>query len=139
MRNRSETTLIMVDDNVDEIFLTRRQVRKDGIVNRFISEQNPENLLDVLDDLKKQGQENVLILLDVAMPRLNGMDLLKQLRERPEYASTPVIMLSASDEQSDIAQAASLGADGYIVKPLKAETFFAILKNVPSVKQCLVQ
>ena len=139
MHKRSETTLIMVDDNVDEIFLTRRQVRKVGIVNRFISEQDPEKIFETLAELKSLGNQNVLILLDVAMPRLNGMELLRQLRAHPDYAAIPVIMLSASDDESDINEAMKLGADGYIVKPLKAETLFAMLKNVPSVKQCLVQ
>lgn len=139
MNSRNETTLLMIDDNVDEIFLTRRQVRKDGLENRFISEQNPEMAFATIADLKSQGVRDLLILLDVAMPRLDGMELLKQLRAHADHSKTPIIMLSASDNEADIRQAMNLGANGYMVKPFKAETLFAMLKTIPAIKQCLVQ
>ena len=65
-----ETTLIMVDDDINEIFLTRRQVRKDGIVNRFVSEKKPEKLLTTLGELRELGHESdrFLVLLDINMP-----------------------------------------------------------------------
>ena len=129
----------MLDDNVDEIFLTRRQVRKDGIVNRFISEQDPENVLQTISELKSQGSGNILLLLDIAMPRVSGMEVLRKLRKNKDFSDITVIMLSASDDDADVAEAMRLGANGYMVKPFKAETFFAALKNVPAVKQCLVQ
>jgi DNA-binding NarL/FixJ family response regulator len=106
----------MVDDNADEIFLTRRQVRRDGIVNNFVSEKKPEHLLETLTHLGTTGvdKSKIMILLDIKM-------------------------LSASDDASDMFEAFDLGASGYIVKPFKADEFFAALTNLPQIKYQLIK
>ena len=131
----------MVDDNADEIFLTRRQVRRDGIVNNFVSEKKPEHLLTTLSELSKMGvdKDKIIVLLDVNMPRLNGFETLKQIRGDADFKHVPVIMLSASDDEADMFEAFDLGASGYVVKPFKADEFFAALSNLPQVKYQLVQ
>jgi CheY-like chemotaxis protein len=141
MPKPSELTLVMVDDNADEIFLTRRQVRRDGIVNNFVSERKPERLIEALGELAAAGidKDKVLILLDINMPRANGFEALGALRAHPNYKNVPVIMLSASDDEADMFEAFDLGANGYVVKPFKSDEFFAALSNVPNVKHQLVQ
>jgi DNA-binding response OmpR family regulator len=131
----------MVDDNADEIFLTRRQVRRDGIVNNFVSEKKPENLLQTLAHLGKTGvdKSKIMVLLDINMPRSNGFDTLKKVRADREFKDVPVIMLSASDDAADMFEAFDLGASGYIVKPFKADEFFAALTNLPDVKYQLIR
>jgi DNA-binding response OmpR family regulator len=131
----------MVDDNADEIYLTRRQVRRDGIVNNFVSEKKPENLLTTLAELRKMGVDKakIIVLLDINMPRLNGFETLKQIRADAEFKDVPVIMLSASDDEADMFEALDLGASGYVVKPFKADEFFAALTNLPQVKYQLMQ
>jgi DNA-binding response OmpR family regulator len=131
----------MVDDNADEIFLTRRQVRRDGIVNNFVSEKKPENLLQTLTHLGKTGvdKSKIMVLLDINMPRSNGFDTLKKVRADREFKDVPVIMLSASDDAADMFEAFDLGASGYIVKPFKADEFFAALTNLPDVKYQLIR
>ena len=100
MSNVSEITLVMVDDNADDIFLTRKLMRKEGIINSFVSERKPERVMEVLHDLRAMGREksSMMILLDIKMPRVNGFDLLKKIRENPEFKDVPVIMLSSSDD-----------------------------------------
>lgn len=131
----------MVDDNADEIFLTRRQVRRDGIVNNFVSEKKPEHLLETLTHLGQTGvdKSNLMILLDINMPRSNGFETLKKVRADREFKDVPVIMLSASDDASDMFEAFDLGASGYIVKPFKADEFFAALTNLPQIKYQLIK
>ena len=131
----------MVDDNADEIFLTRRQVRRDGIVNNFVSEKKPEHLLETLAHLEQTGvdKSNIMVLLDIKMPRLNGFDTLKRVRESPDFKDVPVIMLSASDDATDMFDAFDLGASGYIVKPFKGDEFFAALSNLPQIKYQLIK
>ena len=131
----------MVDDNADEIFLTRRQVRRDGIVNNFVSEKKPENLLATLSHLGKTGidKSKIMVLLDINMPRSNGFETLKKVRSDREFKDVPVIMLSASDDAADMFEAFDLGASGYIVKPFKADEFFAALTNLPDVKYQLIR
>lgn len=136
-----DTTFIMVDDNVDEIFLTRRKVRRDGIVNRFVSERNPERLFDCLHELVELGIEkkSFLILLDVNMPRENGFETLRKIRSHPDYEGIPVLMFSASDDEADILEAMDLGSDGYIVKPFSSDEFFAALSSIPRIRKRLIQ
>ncbi len=141
MSDLNETTLIMLDDNVDEIFLTRRIVRRCGFVNRFISEQNSENLLSTLDELVKLGtnKDSFLLFLDINMPRIDGFEMLKIIRDHPVYNSIPVFMLSASEDLEDKSKSEQLGSDGYIVKPFTDTQFFDVLKNIPQIKQKLLQ
>lgn len=140
MNAESEMTIVMVDDNADEIFLTRRLVRRDGIVNNFVSEKKPERLFDTLEELRSVGvdPQKVIILLDINMPRMDGFDLLKQIRASTEFRGSPVVMLSASDNEADVMEAMSLGANGYLVKPFEGEEFFAVINNIPQVKHRLV-
>ncbi len=141
MATSSAVTLVMVDDNADEIFLTRRQVRRDGIVNNFVSEKKPEHLLATLTELHKMGldKSKIIVLLDINMPRVSGFETLKKIRADAEFKDVPVIMLSASDDESDMFEAFDLGASGYVVKPFKADEFFAALTNLPQIKYQLVQ
>jgi CheY-like chemotaxis protein len=133
-------TMVMVDDSIDEVFLTRRQVRTQGIVNHFVSERKPENLIGTLIELYNQDPlNNILVLLDINMPRMSGFETLREVREHPQFGDIPVVMFSASGDQADIAEAASLGANGYIVKPFTMDAFIAALGKVPKMKYCLVQ
>jgi len=140
MANHSEITLVMVDDNADDIFLTRKLVRKEGIVNNFISERNPERLIEVLEELSKLGvdQKHVMVLLDIKMPRSNGFDVLKKIRDSAKFRDVPVIMLSSSDDEADMFESFEMGASGYVVKPFRSDEFFAALSNVKQVKHQLV-
>ncbi|GJM02655.1 MAG: response regulator [Rhodomicrobium sp.] len=141
MSELTESTIIMVDDNVDEIFLTRRLVRRDGIVNRFVSEKKPENLMTTLEELEEMGvrRETFLILLDVNMPRINGFETLKRLRAHDRYKDIPVLMLSASDDVSDMFESFEHGSNGYLVKPFSGDEFFAAMENIPNIKKKLMQ
>jgi len=140
MAAQSEVTLVMVDDNADEIFLTRRLVRRDGIINNFVSEKKPERLFETLSELRRVGidTQKIILLLDINMPRVDGFETLKKVRASSAYKNVPVIMLSASDNEADMTESFALGANGYIVKPFRGDDFFAVLNSVPQVKHQLV-
>ncbi len=140
MNSQSEMTIVMVDDNPDEIFLTRRLVRRDGIINNFVSEKKPERLLDTLGELRSIGVEpqKLIVLLDINMPRMDGFQTLRRIRQSADFKDVPVFMLSASDNEADVMEAMSQGANGYLVKPFQGEDLFAALGNTPTVKHRLV-
>lgn len=139
-RDINETTLIMVDDSPDEIFLTRRKLRKEGIVNRFVSERKPERIFEALDELEQLGIEKktFFILLDVSMPKITGFETLEKIRAHPVYHDVPVVMFSASDDEEDIFQSLDMGSNGYLTKPFKVEEFFCALQSISSVKTKLM-
>lgn len=140
MPGHNPVTMVMVDDNIDEIFLTRRQVRNQGIVNHFVSERKSENLIETLTELYNQNDiNNVLILLDISMPRMDGFETLKKIRKHAQFKDVPVLMFSSSDDEADMVLSAELGANGYIVKPFTIDAFIGALGNVPQLKYNLVQ
>lgn len=134
-------TMVMVDDNIDEIFLTRRQVRNEGIVNHFISERKSEDLIHTLVELYNGDEinSNILVLLDINMPRMDGFETLKAIRGHSQFHDLPVIMFSSSDDEADMARAKALGANGYIVKPFTIDSFIGALGKLPQMKYNLVQ
>lgn len=127
-----ETTLIMLDDNIDEIFLAKRKVRKEGMINRFIAEKNPEQIFHAMDDLVRQGvdRSTFLLLLDVVMPRLSGFEVLQMIRRHPDYHDVPVLMFSSSNSEKDIVKAYEAGANGYVVKPFSLDRFLAAVSTM---------
>lgn len=137
----NQSVFIMLDDNIDEIFITRRIARQVGLINRFVSERNSEKLIETLDKEVQLGtlKESFILLLDINMPRLDGFEVLKLIRSHPIYSNIPVFMLSASDDCEDREKAEEFGSDGYLVKPFDQEQLFIVLKNVPRIKQQLMQ
>jgi len=84
-------------------------------------------------------ENHVMVLLDIKMPRSNGFDVLKKLRQNAKFKDVPVIMLSSSDDEADMFESFEMGASGYVVKPFRSDEFFAALSNVKQVKHQLVQ
>ena len=132
------STVLMVDDNEDEIFLTRHQMRKDGFINQFVSERRPEQVISRIRQLREMG-ESVIVLLDISMPRIDGFSLLEKMKSDSSCKDVPVVMYSASSDESDIFEAIELGADGYVVKPFRSSEFMAVIDGITGVKKCLVQ
>lgn len=141
MRSHTPYTIVMVDDNIDEIFLTRRVMRSSGFVNRVISEQKPENLLSALDDLLQLNVDvnTILVLLDINMPKVNGFELLTTIRSHEKYHALPVLMLSASGDDSEVQKSEELGANGFIIKPLNRDKLLEAVGKISDVKVSFVQ
>lgn len=141
MGRYSETTLVMVDDDENEILLTKTLLQKNGIINKFVSEREPENLMNKLDNLEADGCDpsGFMVLLDINMPEINGFEVLESIRKHAKRKSIPVIMLTSSDDASDIFESMETGSDGYLVKPFSGAEFFAAVENIPTVMKSIVQ
>lgn len=112
--------LLVEDDNLDVIDL-KRTLDKAGIIYKMKVAKNGEEGLRLLSE----GDEEVfsgtphIVLVDLNMPRMNGLEFLQVIRNRPEWKDIKVFMLTTSEETEDKRQARSLGISGYIIKPLK--------------------
>jgi len=111
-----EMTLLLVEDNDDDRFLTLRILKKMPFALQIeIARNGDEALQRILND---KSAVPSLVLLDLQLPKLGGINLLARVRQRFSPADLPVIILSSSDNPSDINLCRELGVNGYLAKPL---------------------
>ncbi|MFX0113353.1 MAG: ADP-ribosylation factor-like protein [Candidatus Hodarchaeota archaeon] len=126
-----EKRILLVEDNVDHAFLLERvSQRYYGDALQFKSVPNATLALKELENLENDLMPH-LILLDLRLPDVDGMDLLARLKQTPDFARVPVVVVTASDKPDEIAKAYSLGAMGFVQKPTTfgeyAEKIHAVL------------
>lgn len=117
-------SIVLVDDNPDDVYLTIHAFRQNNIHNEIIVAQDGVEALDLL--LPTNGDpahRPAIVLLDINMPRMGGLEVLARLRADPRTRALPVIMLTTSTEDSDIAESYNSGANSYIPKPVTSEAF----------------
>jgi len=119
--------LLVEDDNVDAMTV-KRAMRDLSITNSLIHSVNGEEALLYLSDGQKPGP--FLILLDLNMPKMNGIEFLKLIKADENYRKIPVIVLTTSKEKSDIIASFELGAAGYMVKPVDYTRFVEIIGTI---------
>lgn len=120
-------TILVAEDEEDHARLIMKALSQAGLINEVI---HVENGLDAIDFLKKQGRFAGdtstlpgLILLDLKMPMKNGFEVLSEIKSDPNLKVIPVVMLTTSSTGEDIEKAMNLGANDYIVKPVKFNDF----------------
>jgi CheY-like chemotaxis protein len=130
MEDRIINVLLVEDDEVD-VMNVRRAFKKNKITNPLYVAGNGLEALAMLrsKDGKNPIVPNVrrLILLDINMPKMNGLEFLHQLRADPELKATPVIILSTSDEDRDRVEAYNFNVAGYILKPVTFSNFSHVM------------
>ncbi|WP_036479896.1 response regulator [Myxosarcina sp. GI1] len=130
MEERVINILLVEDDEVD-IMNVKRAFKKSNIYNPLYIANNGIEALEKLGAI--QGHQEVipsnrrLILLDLNMPKMNGLEFLHKLREHPELKLTPVIVLTTSDEDRDRVEAYNLNVAGYILKPVTFGNFAEVM------------
>jgi CheY-like chemotaxis protein len=115
--------LLVEDDNLDQMEV-QRTLEKKGILHKLKIAKNGEEALELLKDKSTAiyaGKPDI-ILVDLNMPKMNGLEFLAKLKNDDEYKEIKVFILSTSDEREDKAAAANYGISGFITKPLKLES-----------------
>jgi len=118
----AETVLIIEDDDQIAYLLTFMLEREGYTVVAATDGQIAHDLINKIDPPK-------LILLDVMLPFIDGFDLIKLIRNKPDWRELPVIMLSAKSQENDIVQALDAGANDYVVKPFQPMELLARIKR----------
>jgi two-component system response regulator len=116
--------ILLVDDNPDDVYLTMQAFRKSDITNQIIVAEDGVEALDLL--LPSNGTAPLrpaIVLLDINMPRMGGLEVLARLRADPLTRSLAVIMLTTSAEDSDIVESYDHGANSYVRKPVTTSEF----------------
>ncbi len=132
-QNNNPGIILLIEDNPDDVELTLRAFKKSRLTNQVIVKRDGQEALDYLLGEDDNGQPNPLpsvVLLDLNMPRLSGLDVLKRLRSEERTRTLPVVILTTSDEQRDISDSYSLGCNSYIRKPVDTHEFFAAIQEL---------
>lgn len=121
--------LLLIEDNEHEAELAIRNLKKNQLANRLVHIDDGVEALDFIFSKGKyeHNKGNVfnpkLILLDLKLPKVNGKEILKEIRANEMTKHIPVVILTSSNEQPDIKECYELGANSYIVKPVNFESF----------------
>ena len=127
MTPKSNSYILLIEDNDDDIELTKLAFNQNKFANNIVVKKDGEEALDYLignnfEAIKEHGQP-VFILLDLKLPKVDGLEVLKELKNHKETSNIPVIVLTSSKEEDDILKGYALGANSYVRKPVNYDRF----------------
>jgi two-component system response regulator len=130
-----EKIILLVEDNPDDVELTLRAFKKNNILNRVIIAKDGAEALDFLFGTgtyagRELKELPVVILLDLKLPKIDGMEVLKRIRQDNRTKLIPVVILTSSAEPKDVVNGYSLGANGYVRKPVEFSQFVEAMKDL---------
>jgi CheY-like chemotaxis protein len=127
--------ILLVEDNPDDIDITKRAIKEAKVINKFWIVRDGQEALDFLEHKGEYSNPATspkpgLILLDINLPKLNGIDVLKAIKQDPHLRRIPVIMLTVSKRDEDIIKSYENGCNSFIQKPINFENFVAVVKEI---------
>lgn len=125
---RTKRPILLVEDDQVDAMAVKRAFKEIHVTNRLDTMKNGESALSYLEDAKRE--KPCIILLDLHMPRMNGIEFLKALKENEELKKIPVVVLTTSKEDQDKLDSFSLGVAGYMIKPVEFDKFIDVIKAI---------
>ncbi|RQD78089.1 response regulator [Desulfonatronospira sp. MSAO_Bac3] len=130
-----QKTILLVEDNPDDVLLTQRALKKNNISNELVVARDGVEALDYLFGTgawqgRDPGVQPVVILLDLMLPRLDGMEVLRRIRASKLTSLLPVIILTTSREERDRLETYRLGANSFVRKPVDFEQFIEAVRQL---------
>jgi two-component system response regulator len=124
----TEIEIVLVEDNPHDAEMTIRALTKNKVMNKIVHLEDGAEALDFIYGTGKYTGRNTaikpkVILLDVKMPKVNGIEVLRKIKSDDRTKTIPVVMLTSSKEDPDVRTCYELGANSYIVKPVDFENF----------------
>lgn len=126
----TERSILLVEDNPMDVDLTRRAFARRKIGNPIEVARDGEEALAFITRWDSGDPQPLLILLDLKLPRVDGLEVLRKLKNHPIFHIIPVVVLTTSSEDIDIQIAYREGANSYIVKPVDFDQFMQIVENI---------
>jgi two-component system response regulator len=132
---KNEVEILLIEDNMSDAELTIRALKKHNLVNKLIHLKDGAEALDFIFAEGEFTERNIqntpkVILLDLKMPKVNGIEVLKKLKADERFQSIPIVILTSSKEDPDVKTCYELGANSYIVKPVKFEEFLKAVSEL---------
>jgi two-component system response regulator len=133
--NVPNTTILLVEDNPDDVLLTLRALKKNHIGNEVFVVEDGVEALDYLFAQNKHADRSPndlpqLILLDLKLPKLDGMEVLRRIRSDPRTARLPVVMLTSSDQEKYVTESYEMGANVFMHKPVDFDQLISVVTQL---------
>jgi two-component system, response regulator len=127
--NNMAVEVLLIEDNPEDAELTIRVLKKNNLANNLVHLHDGE---EALEFLFAEGNYNIpkLILLDLKMPKVDGIEVLKKIKNDDQRKIIPVVILTSSKEERDIIESYNLGVNAYVVKPVEFEKFVSAVANL---------
>lgn len=124
-------TILLVEDNSDDELLTIRALKKNNITNKIDVARDGQDAVDYLFERKNNDADMpALIILDLKLPKIDGLEILKRIRDNEKTRFIPVVILTSSNEEEDILASYGLGANSFIRKPVDFLKFVEVASNI---------
>lgn len=135
MEKYNEVEILLVEDNPNDVELALRALKQNNLKNKVLVAEDGEEALDFIYARGKfSGREIAnhpkIILLDLKLPKVDGLEVLKQIKSDPDTKIIPVIVLTSSKEETDIIESYRLGVNSYIVKPVDFDKFVDAVRDI---------
>jgi CheY-like chemotaxis protein len=133
--NDNEVEILLVEDNPDDLDMALHALRKSKLANRIQIARDGVEALDFIfcrnaHAGRKMEDGPKVVLLDLKLPRVDGLEVLKQIKGDPRTKIIPVVVLTSSKEQNDVVESYHLGVNSYIVKPVNFEAFAVAVQQL---------
>ena len=131
--NSNEVDILLVDDSQDDIDLTLHSLRAENLANRVFIARDGEEALEFLFCTGPHAERSFdcppkLVLLDLKLPKVDGMQVLKQVKTDPRTRTIPIVMMTSSREERDMLSGYDLGVNSYLQKPVDFDQFRKMVK-----------
>lgn len=126
----TQPTILLVEDNPMDVDLALRAFRRRRLANPIEVARDGEEALAWIPRWEAGEALPAVILLDLKLPRIDGLEVLRQIKSHVRYRQIPIVVLTTSGESKDVAQAYELGANSYIVKPVNFDKFIEVASQI---------
>ena len=123
-------SILLIEDNPVDIDLTLRAFSKQNLTNPIEIARDGEEAISLIEKWEQGKPIPVVILLDLKLPKFNGLEVLKEIKSHPSFRTIPVVVLTSSAEDSDIEAAYKLGANSYIINPVDFDKFMEVAAQI---------
>ncbi|MHC1737575.1 MAG: response regulator [Ignavibacteriaceae bacterium] len=127
-------TILLADDNPKDVELTLEALSESNLANQVVVAKDG---VEVLEFLRRQGKfkdikrgDPAVVLLDIKMPRMDGIEVLRAIRTDPAFKTLPVVILTSSGEETDMIKSYELGVNAYVEKPVDFKEFIEAVKQI---------
>ena len=130
MNSKLNQSILLVEDNPMDIDLTKKAFVRRNLTNPIEVARDGEEALEWIKRWEGGEPQPAMILLDLKLPRVDGLEVLRQLKAHTQFRTIPVVVLTTSEEDIDVESAYQIGANSYIVKPVDFDKFMQVAEQV---------